>query len=95
MIVATVAGTVVSTRRADGIASARYLLVDQCDQHVQRKNDYLVALDLIGAKNGEVVLVSQGSPCRQTPSTENKPMDAVIVGIIDLIDVQGNMVYAK
>lgn len=95
MIIATVVGTIVSTRRADGITSTRYLLVDQCDQQAQRKNDYFVALDLIGAKNGEVVLVSQGSPCRQTPVTENKPMDAVIVGIVDLIDVHGNVTYAK
>ena len=95
MILGTVAGTVVSTRRADGIEAPRYLVVDQCDQHGTRKNEYLVALDMIGARYGEVVLLCEGSPCRQTSLTDNKPFDALIVAIIDLIDQQGTVVYKK
>jgi len=95
MILGMVVGTVVSERRADQIEAARYLLIDQCDQHGSGKNDILVALDLIGAGYGEMVILSQGSAARQTKITDNRPMDAIIVGIVDLIDEQGNVVYQK
>jgi microcompartment protein CcmK/EutM len=95
MILGTVAGTVVSTRRADGIEAPRYLLIEQCDQQGKQKNSFLVALDMIGARPGEVVLVCQGSPCRQTPLTYDKPFDALIVAIVDLIDEQGTVMYKK
>jgi microcompartment protein CcmK/EutM len=95
MILGIVVGTVVSTRRADGIEAARYLLVEQCDQQGTRKHDFLVALDLIGARYGEVVLLCQGSPARQTMITDNRPIDALIAGIVDLIDEKGTVVYQK
>ena len=95
MILGTVVGTVVSSRRADGINAARYLLVEQCDQQGTCKHDFLVALDLIGANYGEIVLLCQGSPTRQTTITDNRPIDALIVGIVDLIDEKGTVVYKK
>ena len=95
MILGKVVGTVVSNKRADQIEAARYLLIDQCDQQGRGKNDFLVALDLIGAGYEEIVLLSQGSAARQTTITDNRPMDAIIIGIVDLIDEQGNIVYKK
>jgi microcompartment protein CcmK/EutM len=95
MILGMVVGTVVSTRRADRIDAARYLLVEQCDQQGIRKHDFWVALDLIGARYEEVVLLCQGSPTRQTQITDNKPIDTLIVGIVDLIDERGTIVYRK
>jgi microcompartment protein CcmK/EutM len=95
MILGMVVGTVVSNKRADQIEAARYLLIDQCDQQGTGKKDFLVALDLIGAGYGEMVLLSQGSAARQTTITDNRPMDAVIVGIVDLIDESGKVVYKK
>lgn len=95
MILATVVGTVVSTRRADGIEAPRYLLMEQCDQQGTQKKNFLVALDMIGARHGEVVLLCQGSPCRQTKLTYDRPFDALIVAIVDLIDERGEVVYRK
>jgi microcompartment protein CcmK/EutM len=95
MILGKVVGTVVSEKRADQIEAPRYLLIDQCDQQGTRKNDFLVALDMISAGYGEMVLLSQGSAARQTTITDNRPMDAVVIGIVDLIDEQGNIVYKK
>jgi microcompartment protein CcmK/EutM len=95
MILGKVVGTVVSEKRADQIEAAKYLLIDQCDQQGRGKNDFLVALDLIGAGYEEIVLLSQGSAARQTTITDNRPMDAIIIGIVDLIDEQGNVVYKK
>ena len=95
MILGTVVGTVVSNRRADQIDAARYLLIEQCNQQAIGKNDFLVALDLIGAGYGEVVLLCQGSAARQTTITDDRPMDAVIVAIVDMIDEHGDIVYKK
>jgi microcompartment protein CcmK/EutM len=90
-----VVGTVVAQRRADGINAPVYLLIDQCDQHGTGKHDFLVALDLVGAGYGEMVLLGQGSSARQTTVTDNRPMDAVIIAIVDCIDEHGQTVYQK
>ena len=95
MILGTVVGTVVAEKRADRIEAAKYLLIDQCKQHGTGKNSFLVALDMIGAGPGEMVLLSQGSAARQTALTDNRPMDTIIVGIVDCIDEQGTVVYKK
>ena len=61
-----VAGTVVGTNRSDEIEGATFLLVQACDRALAPKDNYLVALDLVGAGRGEVVLISEGSSARQT-----------------------------
>jgi microcompartment protein CcmK/EutM len=95
MILGMVVGTVVSERRGDQIEAPRYLLVEQCDQTGAGQNDFLVAIDMIGANSGELVMIGQGSAARQTEVTYDRPIDAVIVGIIDLIDEHGKEVYRK
>ena len=95
MILGMVVGTVVSERRGDQIDAPRYLLVEQCDQTGTGQNDFLVAIDMIGANSGELVMIGQGSAARQTEITYDRPIDAVIVGIVDLIDEQGKEVYRK
>lgn len=95
MTMAIVAGSVVGDRRADGIPQAVYLLVDKCDSSGRRKGDYLVALDPLGAGTGEMVLLAQGSSCRWTPMTDEKPIDTLIVGIVDMIDQHDQVVYRK
>lgn len=95
MILGKVAGTVVSSSLNISIEGARFLLVDKCNPQGETKGDYIVALDLVGAGNGELVMVSEGSTARETPGTSNKPVDALVVGIIDLIDENETVVYKK
>lgn len=95
MILGKVTGTVVSTTLNDGMAGSRYLLVDKTDQSGIPKGDFLVALDIIGVASGELVMISEGSPARETPATVGKPIDALIVGIVDLIDENDTVVYRK
>jgi ethanolamine utilization protein EutN len=95
MIFAKTVGTVVSTARSDGISGAKFLLVRECTHKGEPKDEYLIALDAVQAGPGEMVLISQGSSCRQLESTYQKPVDALIVGIIDSIDERGNFVYRK
>jgi microcompartment protein CcmK/EutM len=95
MIFAQVVGTVVATRRADRISGAKYLLVEQCSPRGEARGRYHVALDVVGAGAGEMVMIAQGSSCRQTARSDRKPVDALICGIVDLVDEQGRIVYRK
>ena len=88
-------GTIVASSRNDGMEGSRYLLIDKTDQHGARKGDYLVALDILGVAYNELVLITEGSPSRETPLTVNKPFDALIVGIVDVIDENDTVVYRK
>jgi len=95
MILGKVVGTVVSSKQSVDIEGAKFLLIDQCNQKGEVKGDFLVALDLVSAGTGELVMVSQSTPARETPTTINKAVDAIIVGIIDVIDENDKVVYKK
>jgi microcompartment protein CcmK/EutM len=95
MTLGIIAGTVVSTRHTTGFENGRFLLVDKCDPQGKVKGDFVVAFDLVGAGPGEMVLLSEGSPARETPETVNKPLDALIVGIVDMIDESDTILYRK
>ena len=95
MILGMVVGTVVCSTRADQIEAAKYLLVEHCDQHGKGKNDFHVVLDPVGAGPGEMVFVSLGSPSRNTDRTLDRPIDALILGIVDLVDENDKVVYRK
>lgn len=97
MILARVAGTVVTTVRSDGIEGSRYLLVEPCGSSGETGSFIvatgIVVFDLIGSAPGELVLVSQGSSTRQTKDTKDKPIDAVIIGIVDSVVEDGKVVF--
>ena len=95
MIFARVAGTIVATRRSDNLPGAKYLLVELCDQRGRGRQDFLVALDGIGAGVGELVMVTQGPSARQMTFSDKKPVDALISGIVDLVDENGEVVFRK
>jgi len=93
MTLALVRGTVVASNRADGVNGARYLLVEDCDQRGAGRGDHLVARDLVGADRGQLVLLAQGSSCRWDRRTEDRPIDAVVLAIVDQIDERGRWVF--
>ncbi len=53
----------------------------------------IVAVDSIGAGLGEMVLFCQGSSARLAPNLKDAPIDAVIIGIVDVVDVLGKQIY--
>jgi ethanolamine utilization protein EutN len=95
MNLARVRGTVVATRRADKVEGANWLLVEECDQKGGGRGEYLVALDMVGADRGQLVLLTQGSSCRWTTRTDDRPMDTLVVAIVDEIDQAGATVYSQ
>ena len=55
----------------------------------------VVAVDAVGAGVGEVVLYATGSSARQTTVTQNRPVDATIMAIVDILEVGGDVLYRK
>jgi microcompartment protein CcmK/EutM len=95
MILGKVVGTITSSSNGIDIQGGSYLLVNKCNQKGELKNDFLVALDLVSAGNGELIMISESTSARETKTTSNKAIDAIIVGIIDLMDENDKVVYKK
>ena len=95
MTLARIRGTIVADKRSDGVANPRFLLIEDCDQRGEGRGEFLVALDLVGADRGHLVLVTQGSSCRGSSGTADKPIDCLIVAIVDSIDQQGVDVWVQ
>lgn len=90
-----VEGTVTSSQNSFDIPGGRYLLINKCNQSGELKNDFVVALDLVSAGKDEMVMIAQSTSARETPTTKNKAVDAIVVGIIDKIDEEDKVVYQK
>jgi microcompartment protein CcmK/EutM len=82
-----VIGTVWSTKKDENLVGAKLLIVRQLDLDYKEKENFVVAVDSVGAGVGEVVLVATGSSSRQTNITKDKPVDAVIMAIVDKLDI--------
>ena len=95
MILAQVLGSVVSTRKDAALMSLKLLLVREVDAQFQPAGNMVVAADAVGAGEGELVLVAQGSSARLTDVSRDKPVDAVICGIVDAVEVNGKDAWLK
>jgi len=87
VIIARVIGTVWATRKDERLNGLKFQIVRPVDLNYKDREGYFVAIDAVGAGVGEIVMVVQGSSARQTKVTENKPVDATIMAIIDKLDV--------
>lgn len=87
MLLGRVIGTVWATRKDEQTVGMTFQLVQEVDLDENPVGGFVVAVDSVGAGVGEIVLVAQGSSGRQTELTRNKPVDAVIMAIVDRLDV--------
>jgi len=95
MFLGKVIGNVVATQKDPKFLGMKLLLVQPYvsrDAGLVVSGSSIVAVDSVGAGEGECVLFTQGSSARLTPGTREAPVDAVIVGIVDTIDVGGREV---
>jgi microcompartment protein CcmK/EutM len=90
MFLGKVIGTVWSTRKDENLVGAKFLIVKHLDLEMKEKDNFVVAVDSVGAGEGEIVIVAAGSSARQTEVTKNKPVDAVIMAIVDKLDIKNN-----
>ncbi len=88
MLLGQVIGTVWATRKDEQLVGFKFLIVREIDLDGEPQDNYVVAADSVGAGEGETVLVAQGSSGRQTALTQGKPIDAVIMAIVDRLDVK-------
>ncbi|MEE9274032.1 MAG: EutN/CcmL family microcompartment protein [bacterium] len=95
MQIARVVGTVVSTEKEPALKGLRLYLLDPLGVDGAPTGEHLVAVDAVGAGAGEVVLFATGSSARQTPLTDRKPVDAVVMAIVDAWEVEGEVRYRK
>ena len=95
MLIGKVTGTVVATQKTDSLDSFKLLLLEECDIQGSGRGKFLVAVDTVSAGTGEIVLYATGSSARLTDITREKPVDAVVCGIIDTIEYQGKFTFRK
>ncbi len=95
MLIGKVVGTVVSTAKDEKMQSLRLMVVRQLTIDGQESGGYVVAVDAVGSGVGEVVLYASGSSARQTVLTDKRPVDAVIMAIVDTWEVDGQVRYRK
>jgi ethanolamine utilization protein EutN len=95
MLLGRVAGSVVSTVKDEHLTGFKLLLVQEADATGEPAGDPFVAVDSVGAGEGELVLVATGSAARRTASTLDRPVDAVIVGIVDSVEMDGDVSFRK
>ncbi len=101
MFVAKVTGSVVSTEKVDSMKGHKLLVVEPFRLEANKRDKLVttgrtfVAVDMLGAGVGDMVLISQGSSARFTPETNKLPIDTVIIGIIDQVNIEKQSVYSR
>ncbi len=101
MFLAKVTGSLVATQKVDSMVGHKLLVVEPYRIDPQDRNQLVstgrtfVAVDALGAGEGEFVLITQGSSARLTPETSKLPIDCVIVGLIDTVHVDQNCIFNR
>lgn len=87
MILGKVVGTVWATRKDEELVGMKFQIVKHVGVDYAVRDTFVVAVDTVQAGVGDIVLVCSGSSARQTAQTKNKPVDAVIMAVVDKLDV--------
>jgi len=95
MLIAKVIGTTVSTIKDEKLTGRKLLILRQTDETGAPFGKPYVAVDTLDAGIGDLVLTAHGSSGRMTDLTQNRPVDAVIMAVIDHLEVGGKVVYRK
>ena len=101
MFVAKVTGSMIATQKVEAMVGQRLLVVEpyrldgETRDRLVTTGRTFVAVDTVGAGEGEFVLICQGSSARLTPETKNLPVDTVVIGIVDSVHIDHGCVYAK
>jgi len=92
---AKVLGTVVATEKDSKLQGFKFLMLGLWGHDNKPAGGSVVAVDAVGAGVGEMVLFASGSSARQTVATDNKPVDAVVMAIVDSWEIEGDEKYRK
>jgi microcompartment protein CcmK/EutM len=101
MFIAKVTGSVISTQKVEKMIGRKLMVVEPYRLDEKERNRLVttgrtfVAVDTVGAGEGEFVLITQGSSARLTPETKELPIDAVIIGIVDTVHIDRACVFSR
>lgn len=95
MIIARVVGSAVSTVKDESLRGLKLLVLREAQPDDVLVGEPFVAVDGVGAGGGELVLVARGSAARQLDATRDRPVDAVIMAILDSLEVDGTVTFRK
>ena len=101
MFVAKVTGSLIATQKVEAMVGYKLLVVEpyrlesESRQSLSTTGRTFIAVDTLGAGEGDFVLITQGSSARLTPETRNMPIDTVVVGIVDRVHVEHACVYER
>ncbi len=95
MLIAQVVGTVVSTIKDEKLVGHKILLVRETDHTGKITGKPIAAVDTVNAGVGDLVLIAAGSSARQTTTTKDRPIDTVIMAVIDSLSIDGDVTYRK
>jgi ethanolamine utilization protein EutN len=99
VFLAKVTGSVVATQKVASMTGHKLLIVEPLRVEPQARDRLVgtgrsfVVVDTVGAGQGQLVLIVQGSSARMTPQTEKLPVDAVIVGLVDTVNVENETIF--
>ncbi len=100
MFLARVTGSVVATHKVASMTGHKLLTVEPLRVDPQQRDRLVttgrtfVVVDTVGAGQGEMVLIVQGSSARLTPETEKLPVDATVIGIVDTVNVENQTIFS-
>jgi microcompartment protein CcmK/EutM len=83
-----VIGTVWATRKDESLVGLKFMIVRSIDLDYKEKDQFTIAVDSVQAGIGDIVLIASGSSARQTVITKNRPIDAVIMAVVDKLDIE-------
>jgi microcompartment protein CcmK/EutM len=95
MRLGTVVGQVVSSAKEPTLAGFTLLLIEDMASPAEGGGSVYVAIDLVGAGDGEVVLVTTGSAARVSQAAGQAPVDCAVVAIADTVIRRGDITYSK
>lgn len=95
MIIARVVGAAVASVKLDALKAGKLLVVCPADAQGNVTGGAFLAVDLVGAGDGELVIISQGSSARIATGQNTSPADAAIIGILDSLQYNGEVAFRK
>lgn len=95
MLIARVTGLVVATMKHESLVGSKLLIVQETDVAGKSVGKPMVAVDAVDAGEGDLVLITQGSGARQTDITLDRPVDNIIMAIVDTLQSNGKVTFRK
>jgi microcompartment protein CcmK/EutM len=95
MLIAKVVGTAVATVKSENLTGAKLLVVREANAKGEPIGKPLIAVDSVDAGVNDLVLIASGSSARQTVETKDRPVDAVIMAVLDSLELDGEVTFRK